>query len=80
MFPGFNIGHVTNGVHHLSWTGPEFKELYDRYIPAWRQDPQLLGDISGIPDSEIVEAKRKAKKRLIRYINSLSAAGFTDEV
>jgi starch phosphorylase len=80
MFPGFNIGHVTNGVHHLSWTGPDFRKLYDKYIPGWRQDPQLLGDISIIPDSDIVEAKRKAKKRLIRYINSVSAAGFTDEL
>ena len=80
MFPGFNIGHVTNGVHHLSWTGPDFRELYDKYIPAWRQNPQLLGDISVIPDSDIVETKKKAKKRLIRYINSVSAAGFTDEL
>ena len=80
MFPGFDIGHVTNGVHHLSWTGPDFKELYDKYIPAWRQNPQLLGDISVIPDSDIVETKRRAKKRLISYINSVSAAGFTDEL
>ncbi len=79
MFPGFNIGHITNGVHHLSWTGPDFKELYDKYIPLWRQDPRQLGDISIIPDSDIVEAKKKAKNRLIRYINSLSDAGFTDE-
>lgn len=79
MFPGFDIGHITNGVHHLSWTGPDFKELYDKYIPTWRQDPQQLRDISIIPDSDIAEAKRKAKKRLIRYINSLSGAGFTDE-
>jgi starch phosphorylase len=80
MFPGYNIGYVTNGVHHLSWTGPHFRELYDKYIPGWRQDPQLLGDISIVPDSDIVEAKKKAKKRLIRYINSVSAAGFTDEL
>ncbi len=80
MFPGFNIGHITNGVHHLSWTAPEFKKLYDNYIPTWRQDPQQLSDISLIPDSEIVEAKKLAKKRLISYINSLSGAGFTEEL
>lgn len=80
MFPGFNIGHVTNGVHHLSWTGREFSQLYDRYIPGWREDPKLLGDISAIPDEEVVAAKRTAKNRLIRYINSVSGAGFTDEL
>lgn len=79
MFPGFNIGHITNGVHHLSWTGREFKHLYDKYIPAWRRDPVLLSDISAIPDGDIAKAKRKEKRRLIRYVNSLSGAGFTEE-
>jgi starch phosphorylase len=79
MFPGFDIGHVTNGVHHLSWTSPEFKKLYDKYIPTWRTDPQQLADISHIPDGEIVETKKQAKKRLISYINGLSDAGFTEE-
>ena len=41
--------------------------------------PQQLGDLSVIPDSDIIEAKKKAKNRLIKYINSLSDAGFTDE-
>lgn len=80
MFPGFDIGHITNGVHHLSWTGPEFKALFDRHVPGWRQQPQLLGDISMIPDSDIGEAKRRAKCRLISFINSVSGAGFTDEL
>jgi len=80
MFPGFDIGHITNGVHHLSWTGPEFQELFDKYVPNWRHDPAQLGEISLIPDSEISEAKKKAKKRLISYINSVSGAGFTDEL
>ena len=80
MFPGYEIGHVTNGVHHLSWTGPEFKELFDRHIPEWRQKPQSLTAAAGIPDTEIVEAKKRAKKRLISYINSVSGAGFTDEL
>lgn len=79
MFPGFDIGYITNGVHHLSWTGPEFKALFDKYLPNWRQDPKALGDISVIPDSDLADAKKRAKRRLISYINSVSAAGFTDE-
>ncbi len=80
MFPGFEIGHVTNGVHHLSWTGPEFQALYDKHIPGWRREPQQLSEAINIPDEEIRLAKRAAKKRLISYINSVTCAGFTDEL
>ncbi len=80
MFPGFNIGHITNGVHHLSWTAPEFAALYDRHVPQWRQTPQALGKIDHIPDDELKAAKLKAKKCLISYINSVSGAGFTEEL
>jgi len=80
MFPGFNIGHVTNGVHHLSWTGDEFKSLFDEYLPTWREQPQVLAEAHSIPDDAIKQAKRHAKKRLISYINSVSGAGFTDEL
>jgi glycogen phosphorylase len=79
MFPGYDIGHVTNGVHHLSWTSREFKALFDAYLPAWREQPQVLAEAHTIPDEAIKEAKGLAKKRLISYINSVSAAGFTDE-
>ena len=45
MFPGFNIGHITNGVHHLSWTGPEFQALFDD------SHPQLAAATSGLERS-----------------------------
>jgi glycogen phosphorylase len=79
MFPGFNIGHITNGVHHLSWTGPEFQTLFDAHLPNWRHHPQALSEAVNIPDDDLKRAKSTAKKRLISYINSASAAGFTDE-
>jgi starch phosphorylase len=79
MFPGFDIGHVTNGVHHLSWTGPEFQALFDEYLPNWRRQPQVLSEANKIPDEAIRNAKRTAKKRLISYINAVSAVGFSDE-
>ncbi|MFP5213212.1 MAG: alpha-glucan family phosphorylase [Acidobacteriota bacterium] len=80
MFPGYDIGHITNGVHHLSWTGPEFQALYDEYLPTWRQHPQALGEAMKIPDEAVHQAKLTAKKRLISYVNSVSGAGFTEEL
>jgi starch phosphorylase len=79
MFPGFNIGHITNGVHHLSWTGPEFHALFDKHLPNWRLQPQALADAHKIPDDEIRQAKLKAKKRLISYVNAVSGMGFSDD-
>ncbi len=80
MFPGYLIGHVTNGVHHLTWTGPEFQQLFDAYLPSWRQQPQALQGALNIPDDALRAAKRGAKRRLISYVNSLTGAGFTDEM
>jgi len=79
MFPGFNIGHVTNGVHHLSWTGPEFAALFDSYCPNWRMQPQVLSEAHKIPDEAIKQAKQHAKKRLVSYVNSVTGVGFHDE-
>lgn len=80
MFPGFDIGHITNGVHHLTWTGPEFQALFDRRCPGWREQPQNLAKARDIPDDEVREAKKAAKKRLISYINAISGAGFSEEL
>lgn len=79
MFPGYEIGSVTNGVHHLSWTGPEFQALFDQYLPNWRHQPQVLSDAVKIPDEAVRAAKLSAKRRLISYINGSSAVGFSEE-
>ncbi|MHC1742794.1 MAG: alpha-glucan family phosphorylase [Syntrophobacteraceae bacterium] len=80
MFPGYNIGHITNGVHHLTWTGPEFQALFDEHIPNWRQQPQALSKAVDLPNDAVKEAKLKAKKRLISYVNAVTGVGFTDEL
>ncbi|QCQ22612.1 alpha-glucan family phosphorylase [Desulfoglaeba alkanexedens ALDC] len=80
MFPGYDIGYITNGVHHLSWTGPEFSALYDEHLPGWREQPQLLSKAHDIPDEAVRSAKKKAKRRLISYINAVSGAGFSEEL
>lgn len=79
MFPGHEIGHITNGVHHLTWTGPDYARLYDQFLPDWRSNPGVLEGATNIPDEVLAEVELAAKRRLIRYINATSNAGFTEE-
>ncbi|AEH60938.1 alpha-glucan phosphorylase [Methanosalsum zhilinae DSM 4017] len=71
MFPGYKIEAITNGVHSYTWTCQCFRELYDRYIPGWANEPELLVRVHGITDSEIWNTHMKAKKQLIDYVNRL---------
>jgi starch phosphorylase len=79
MFPGYEIGHITNGVHHLTWTGPDYASLFDQFLPAWRRYPEALGGATLIPDDLIAEAELAAKRRLIRYVNATTNGGFSEE-
>ena len=68
LFPGHHIMAITNGVHSYTWTSPFFRELFDKYIPGWANEPELLVRIGPIPDEEIWEAHVKAKKHLLEFI------------
>ena len=65
MFPGQPIGAITNGVHSRTWTCDSFKELYDRHVPGWGNDPAALRSALGIPKPKVWEAHARAKERLI---------------
>lgn len=80
LFPGYKIQAITNGVHSYTWTSPFFRELYDRYLPGWANEPELLVRIGGIPDDEVWVAHRKAKKALIDEVNSRTGVGMDYEV
>jgi glycogen phosphorylase len=68
MFPGYPINSITNGVHAVTWTGPEFATLFDRRIPEWRRDNLYLRYAVGIPLQEIREAHAASKRILIDEI------------
>ncbi|MCC7383980.1 MAG: alpha-glucan family phosphorylase [Deltaproteobacteria bacterium] len=68
MFPGRDIGAITNGVHAATWTGPAFRALFDRFIPPWREDPSLLRQAMAIPAGEVWNAHAAEKRRLISVI------------
>jgi starch phosphorylase len=65
MFPGYPIDSVTNGVHSRTWTCASFRELFDRHIPGWVNDPSSLRHAVNIPRAEVWEAHQRAKARLL---------------
>ncbi|MGD6809890.1 MAG: alpha-glucan family phosphorylase [Candidatus Bathyarchaeia archaeon] len=76
MFNGYIIHAVTNGIHSYTWTGDSFRKLYDKYLPGWANEPELLARIAdGIPNEEIWDAHKEQKRLLIDYVNNLTNAG-----
>ena len=72
LFPGYNISAITNGVHSFSWTCKCFRSLFDKYLPGWANEPELLVRVDSIPDEEIWRAHTEAKENLIRYVRERS--------
>ena len=72
LFPGYNISAITNGVHSFTWTCECFRKLFDKYLPGWANEPELLVRVDSIPDEEIWRAHIEAKEKLIRYIRERS--------
>lgn len=80
MFAGYAVDAITNGVHGATWAAEPFQELYDRYIPGWRQDNFNLRYALSIPKEEIWHAHAQAKKWLISVVNYETNAGMDVDV
>jgi starch phosphorylase len=80
LFAGYVIDSITNGVHAATWVADSFQELYDRYIPAWRQDNFNLRYALSISKPEIWRAHTQAKRRLIQYVNREANVGMDVDV
>ncbi|SFM62074.1 alpha-glucan family phosphorylase [Methanolobus profundi] len=75
MFPGYKFSSITNGVHSYTWVCQHFRDLYDTYLPGWANEPELLVRVRSIPDNEIWDAHKRAKKDLIDYANAECGVG-----
>ena len=80
MFPGKSISPITNGVHHLTWTSVPLANLYDKELPGWRLDPDILSNASKLNSNKLWDAHCNAKKSLIRYANSMSGKGLSPDL
>jgi len=75
MFPGYRVHAITNGVHPFTWAAASFRQLYDRHIPGWCHEPQLLirADCC-IPDDAVWQAHVRAKQLLVEKVQTLTGA------
>jgi starch phosphorylase len=81
MFPGYRVHAITNGVHPFTWAAESFRKLYNRYLPSWCHEPELLvrADCC-IPDGEIWEAHLQCKLELIERVQSLTGIRLESDV
>lgn len=82
MFPNYLISAITNGVHAVTWAAPPFRDLFDRYIPDWREENFNLRYAVAIAPREVRAAHDIAKQQLFELVRqhtgqSLDPAIFT---
>ena len=80
MFAGYEIHAVTNGVHSFTWTGEGFRKVFDKYLPGWAIEPELLAKVDIIPDCEIWQAHVEQKQALIEYANKTANAQLSPDI
>jgi len=70
------IGHITNGVHTMTWMAAQMQGLLDRRLgPDWRKrqsDPALWERVTAIPDHELWEVRCRQRENLIEYVRERS--------
>ena len=66
------IGHITNGVHVLSWLAPQMNQLFETRLaqdwPTRMVHPDVWKKIADIDDGELWETHQSLKMRLIRFV------------
>ncbi|MBS1842677.1 MAG: alpha-glucan family phosphorylase [Acidobacteria bacterium] len=80
MFPEFLIEAITNGVHAATWAAPAFQQLFDRYIPSWREDNYSLRSALGLPVEEVWAAHLISKHELFETVRLKTGLKLDPEV
>jgi starch phosphorylase len=80
MYPGYQVRAISNGVHPHTWAASSFHDLYNRYVPGWCHEPELLMRAYSIPDVEIAQAHAAAKRTLIERVRTLTGVGLDPKV
>ena len=72
------ITSITNGVHLPTWINGDLAGLYDQYLPPdWPEDhgaSEIWAQVAEIPNTELWEAHRRRKRRLIAFVRERASA------
>ncbi len=67
-----HIGYVTNGVHHPTWTGSQWINLYKKHFGEeylnHQSEPAFWEKIREVPDKEIWQLRNYYRNDLINYL------------
>jgi glycogen phosphorylase len=80
MFPEYAIDAITNGVHAVTWTAPEFQRLFDQALPRWRTDNLALRHAIDIPEEEIAAAHAVSKRSLFEEVAARTGVALDPDV
>ncbi|HEX6086193.1 MAG TPA: alpha-glucan family phosphorylase [Thermoanaerobaculia bacterium] len=67
------IPSISNGVHSRFWTCAPMAAVFDRYIPEWTSEPELLTRAARIPAEELLAAHGQAKELLLAEVRQRTA-------
>lgn len=59
-----------------NWTAPAFREIFDRYIPTWREDNYSLRGALGLPPEEVWTAHLLTKHELLEVVRQKTGIKF----
>jgi starch phosphorylase len=80
MFLGYHIHSITNGVHSFTWTCEPFRELYNRYLPGWANEPELFVRIDTVADEEVWQAHVQSKANMIEKIREHTGVELSPDI
>ncbi|MBN2152292.1 MAG: alpha-glucan family phosphorylase, partial [Candidatus Lokiarchaeota archaeon] len=81
MFPGHDVGAITNGIHVNTWVSPHMETVFDDLLGIkWRFDPSVLENILKVNTYHIRQAHEKAKHELFDYERSHSSVHLKDHM
>lgn len=80
MFAGYSIDAITNGVHAATWTAKPFQDLFDRYMPGWREDNFSLRYGLRIPGQEVWQSHLRARELLFADVRRKTGVELDAEV